>query len=727
MNQSEIKRGIITGTLYFFTEKAQEKASYTKLVQRAMREGRTKLLIIKALITGPPGVGKTGIRHLLLGLPPPPSRTSTPLATRATRAISFYRIKADGSGDVTWTELDDDTYLEFIAEEVKMIELNPSRAVHPQPATSTTPAATESSAQEPSDVDHTPPVLSPATPLVSSSSPAESVEDTSLPPVPPKVEGIASEIVEKLVLNPELSNDSKKVKTFVHLIDSGGQPSFISLVPAFVRGSTVNIVASKLNHSINDKLQYEYVKDDQHLRQPTQLEKSQLEFIEELFRTLTSVKHSKEGSGQGSSEPKFLLIGTHADKHRRLFDKTLSGKNRWLKNSLGDLKSMCIKVNPDGDILLPINTRVEKGRSEVASSIRQKIVDACSDAEVDIPTRWYVFELEVSGKAKKEGRSVLGLAECIEVGRNLSMGEEDVIAALLFLDGTALCLYFQAAAPHLVFTDPQAILSEVTEILNLSIIDLHLIPSQYPLLSKHIPSDDIDKLREQGLFNKKLVDIMCSKYRVNEEGKSCYSVDDFLSILQHLLIIAPVCIGEEELFLIPSILSTNKKIPLLFCQLPPLVLLCRTRVIPLGMFSALVVALLVNEQLFALKKILGRNAVRFECKVGGGLMQLVECHAWLTVHFNGNKLAAARIRTAIHHAIATVCSQRRLDTKQIAFTDGFFCPFKFCESIPHACVANTTFSPAHLTCSVRPDIATGECSDDGMLAWLAAPDGECGR
>ena len=201
-----------------------------------MREGSTKVLIVKALIIGPPGVGKTGIRYLLLGLPPPPRRTSTPLATRATRAISFYRIKADGSGDVTWTELDDDTYLNYIAEEVKMIELNPSRAVPPQPATSTTPTATGSSAQEPSDVGHTPPVLSPATPLVSSSSSEESVKDIN-PPVPPKVEGIASDIVNKLITDPELSENSINKKTFVHLIDSGGQPSFISLVPAFVRGS----------------------------------------------------------------------------------------------------------------------------------------------------------------------------------------------------------------------------------------------------------------------------------------------------------------------------------------------------------------------------------------------------------------------------------------------------------------------------------------------------------
>ena len=688
-----------------------------------MREGRTKLLIIKALITGPPGVGKTGIRYLLLGLPPPPRRTSTPLATRATRAISFYRIKADGSRDVTWTELDDDTYLKYIAEEVKMIELNPSRAVPPQPATSTTTAVTESSAQEPSDVDHTPPVLSPDTPdpLVSSSSSEESVEDANPLPIAPKSEGTVFNVACKIVIDPEPTKKRETKKTFVHLIDSGGQPSFISLVPAFVRGSTVNIVASKFNHSMNDKLQYEYVIDDQHLRKPTILDKSQLEDIEELIRTLSSVKHSEEGSDQGSSETKFLLIGTHADKHWRLFQENLSKKNKFLKESLGELKSMCIEVSPDGDILLPINTRVTKGRSEVASSIRQKIIDACGNAGVDIPTRWYIFELELGRKAKKEGRSVLGLAECIEVGGKLSMGEEDVMAALVFLDGAALCLYFKDAAPHLVFTDPQAILSEVTEILNLGIIDLHLFPSQYPLLSEHMAL--VRRLRDQGLFSKKLVDIVCSKYRVNEEGKCSYSVDDFLSILKHLLIIAPVCIDGEELFFIPSILPTKKNISPLPGYLTPLVLLCRTRVIPLGMYSGLVVALLFNE-LFTLDEILGRSAISLKYKLGGVVL-LVECHAWFTVHFNGHPSAAPHIRAAIHHAIATICETRNFDTKQIKFTDGFFCPFKTCESIPHHCEVSS--SPHWLTCSVRPKVGSGPCSDEGMLAWLAAPDGEWGR
>ena len=685
-----------------------------------MRDGSTIVFIIKALIIGPPGVGKTGIRCLLLGLPPPPRRNSTLLATRATRAISFYRLKADGSGYVTWTELDDDTYLRYIAEEVKMLELNSSRAVPPQ--TATTPATTGSSAlckEESSNVDHTPPVLSEssATTLVSCLSSKESNENAN-PNVPPQMEGTIFNIAHKIVTDPEPSKEPETKKTFVHLIDSGGQPSFISLVPAFVRGSTVNIVASKFNHSINDKLQYEYVKDDQHLRKPTQLDKSQLESIEELVRTITSVKHSKKGSTKGSSKPpkpKFLLIGTHADKHWSLFQETLSGKNRWLKKSLGELRSMCIEVSPDGDILLPINTRVTKGRDEVASSIRQKIIDACSDAEVEVPTRWYVFELEVSGKAKKEDRSVLSLAECIEIGENLGMNKDLVDAALVFLDDAALCLYFKAAAPHLVFTNPQAILSEVTEIFNLGIIDLHLILSQYPLLSEHMAM--VRRLRNQGLITKKLVDTICSKYR--EKGKCSYSVDDFLAILRHLLIIAPVCIDGEDLFFIPSILPTCKKLSPLAGKLAPLVLLCRTRVVPLGMFSALVVALL-NDILFALEEILGCNAVSLKCK-RGGVVLLVECHAWLTVHFNGHPSTAPCIRAAVHHAIATVCRQRHLDTEQIVFTDGFFCPFKFCESIPHHCEAS--ISPYWLTCSIKPKIASGPCTDEGMLAWLA-PDGE---
>ena len=74
---------------------------------------------------------------------------------------------------------------------------------------------------------------------------------------------------------------------------------------------------------------------------------------------------------------------------------------------------------------------------------------------------------------------------CIEV---LSVClEEDVIAALVFLDGECFCMTLRPFSVN------------VTEILNLGIIDRKLIPSQYPLLSKHM--DLVDTLRDQGLFD----------------------------------------------------------------------------------------------------------------------------------------------------------------------------------------------------------------------------------
>ena len=696
-----------------------------------MRDRVTRVFIIKALIIGHPGVGKTSIRCLLLGLPPPPRRNSTPIAARAARAISFFRLKANGNGIVTWAELDDNAYLKFIADEVKLLRLNPDHAVPFPPFLSQLPMCTVPSIEYDEDVlesrtsmhraqssssEHTASLESQSSSLLSSLC-LETADNAYS--ATPKAEGTVFDIVHEIFADPKPSKDPETKNTFVHLIDSGGQPSFISLVPAFVKRCTVNIVASKLNYRMSDKLQYEYVKDDKHLRQPTQLEQSQLEGIEEIVRTLSSVKHSKVFGAQFLSEAKFLLIGTHADKHRALFDESLAGKNRYLEKSLGELKSLCIEVSPNGDILFPINTRIKRGRTKIASTIRQKIMDACSGAGVDIPTRWYVFELEVSSMAKKKGRSILSLAECIEVGKSLSMGEEDVTAALVFLDDAALCLYFKDAAPHLVFTDPQAILSEVTEILNLGVIDVHFIASEYPLLADHMML--VRKLRNQGLFTKKLAEIACSEYRVKEEGMCHYLVDDLLAILEYLLIIAPVTINGEEMFFIPSILPTCRKISPLPGKLVPLVLLCRTRVIPLGMFVALVVAML-NSSLFSLHKVLGRNAVNFKCKLGGVVL-LVECHAWFMVHFNGNKLAAPHVKADVHHAIATVCKQRQLDTDQIVFTDGFICPFKQCESTYHPCEANS--ATQWLTCSVNPDVASGPCKDERMLAWLAPLDGEC--
>ena len=135
---------------------------------------------------------------------------------------------------------------------------------------------------------------------------------------------------------------------------------------------------------------------------------------------------------------------------------------------LGKLRKMCIAGGPEGDLIFPVNTQVKRNHKEIAALLRQKIMQAqSSGAEVEIPTHWYIIELEIGSKAKKEGRTFLGLAECIEIGKKLKMEKEEMIAALVYLDEVTLCLCIRGTVPHLVFTDTQTILSELTELLNI--------------------------------------------------------------------------------------------------------------------------------------------------------------------------------------------------------------------------------------------------------------------
>ena len=648
-----------------------------------MRKGFTTVNILKVLVIGPPGSGKTCVSYLLLGLPPPAKKRSTPIATRVARANSVCQVMPDGSVSVTWKEMDDETYLTFIAkEEARLPNLKP-------PVRSTV------------------------------SLPTTIPTNGSAPLLPRKKHSAEGE--DTLQSHPFASlPGEREKKQFVHLIDSGGQPAIINLVPAFIRGRTANVVITKLDESLFKKFPDEYVKKGQHLRQPSQLEMSQIELTEELIRSLSSVQHSMISGAKSTSESKFLIVGTHADKTQPPFAETLAIKNQLLECKLGQLRALCISSGPMGDIIFPVNTLAKKDRHKIAASLRQKIMEAHgSGAEVEIPTLWYIFELKVASKAKKEGRTVLGLVECKEIGKELNMGREEVIAALVFLDKVTLCLYFIGTVPHLIFTGPEAILAELTELMNIGLVDLKCTPSHYPM-------EAVLLLRKKGLLNKSLVTIVCRTFRVHIKGKCKYTEEDFLAILMHLLIIASVTIDGEELYFLPSVLPSIKQFPHPIGELFPLLLTCQTPIIPLGLFPAMVVALLGRSMppIFTLHETQYSNAVSLHCPTFGGVVYLVESTTWLQIHYDGSRTVASQIRVALHEAIATVCHRRQYDTEQVLFEDGFWCPFNpKCDKVPHPCgVAHST---RWLTCSVRPTRCAGLCSDPKMLAWLTTSAGKC--
>jgi len=87
------------GSLFVFSFLNLDDEAAKKLFEEAMEKGYVKSRATILLLIGAAGAGKSHFKHLILGLPPPAIRESTPLAEAAIRAISICRATV-GDGDM---------------------------------------------------------------------------------------------------------------------------------------------------------------------------------------------------------------------------------------------------------------------------------------------------------------------------------------------------------------------------------------------------------------------------------------------------------------------------------------------------------------------------------------------------------------------------------------------------------------------------------------------------
>eukprot|EP00731_Ephydatia_muelleri_P004191 Em0002g367a len=92
------------------TGKSQKEAD-ERLYEEAMSKGYVETSVIKCLILGAAGVGKTHLKHLLLKKDPPGQRVSTGLADNPVRAISFTLACVVGQEEDDWFVVEDDQAL----------------------------------------------------------------------------------------------------------------------------------------------------------------------------------------------------------------------------------------------------------------------------------------------------------------------------------------------------------------------------------------------------------------------------------------------------------------------------------------------------------------------------------------------------------------------------------------------------------------------------------------
>ena len=451
---------------------------------------------------------------------------------------------------------------------------------------------------------------------------------------------------------------------WMYLLDSGGQPQFLDVLPLLFRNESLHIVVIRLTEGLDDKPKvrfYDKGKDVYTL--PDHLTLSNREFIERACQMAEAQATS------GKSVPKVMVVGTHKDKLGINRKSKLIEINKELTKVHQKYSRVLIRKSSD-EVIFAVNAMAPDGeeRQQYTEELQKCILEAAKETGdvIDVPLKWLAFHLDLD----KTG-GIVRKSECYRRGEILGMGRSEVENALKFFDKVSLLLYHPDDVPDLVFTKMYPLISRLSRLIKASFITPGgCVTAPY------------DRLRRKGLFNKSFLStIFEDLYESGEE----FSDDDFLKLLECRKI--AVHIGDDDYFL-PSALSLEppSNDPSFELSCVPLAFTWGGRILPHGFFLTLVVVLLRRQEgednlHFELRKDINQCRHEIQLIVAKrripGVVKIVDRKRWVEVCYSDDVRYCSQLRVVVDNAIIKV--QEVFEHAGLeAPTIGFRCPI--CES-----------------------------------------------
>ena len=708
------------------------------------------------LVTGAAGSGKTSLKYRLFGKELPSVRCSTALAEAAIRAISreivgtnltgWFRVTPDElmgmlSGAIKagvpmeeWT-LPSGTseagfYKQFSATDESKVSTSAGSTAESSPKSTleTTRAdvckklapnpATGFSKQSERDFHSV------------GSSPLPSAKSSVATSFSAHVSSAKGELVQ-LVEKTEGSKRFLELQ-WIHFIDSGGQPQFHEVLPAFIRNTTATIFVMKLSERLDEhpKIKY-YNKNGQLCGKPYRHALSNDQMLQCCVRMI----HSRPSTSEGKHS-KTLIVGTHRDKESSCSESRTT-KNRKLINMLApSLQEQLVYYRLGTEVIFPINAKKPKEQDyQVCVEIRKQIEDKeCAPPPYKIPVGWFLLEQGII-KASKGG--VISKKKSLGIAAALNINAESLETSLKYFDDLNIFLYFPSVLPEVVFTDPQVPLNKVTELVHFS-YSLHSDRGKttafFGKVSKlfHFHSSRQNERPIEALEGKWLQfrdkGIVTLEMFQSERFSAHYIPDlftpvDLIKLFQHLLIIAPLSSTE---YFMPSLLQmispedVIKQLPSSSSSVLPLLIHFPAGCAQNGIYCALVVYLLSKYQWkFALNSdgtpvCVSRSCIRFQLHGKPVYITLADSFTFFELHVEASDTLYHKFCPLIREAIfsglqAAAKSLRYNNSTPVA---AFFCK---CSSPPHA--ATPDDENCYLICTKSTNI--GSLSKQHRV-WLDA-------
>ena len=379
-----------------------------------------------------------------------------------------------------------------------------------------------------------------------------------------KVEHLMAEDLESSTASSMFNRDDTwNVLTF---LDTGGQPQFISMLPAVNSCAMVTFIVHNLTIKLSSPVTVThgdgngissfnpYPMGCTHL----QLIRSLISFVgsnrlqrraEEIFSEKFVIK------GKYISYVSF--VGTHLDRFNSKPEaqKLLCYIDKELTLAVSDsqLSQVWRKVDKQYNYLIPVNNTTADTENEdrCASMLRNKLYKAlCEQNIYKVPIVWLILELEIRHICKERQSFAISFAEVVTICREKQLldNEEDIKSGLRFHHLFGTLLYFEEVAEmsDIIFTDLQWLFDKLTDIVELSCDDSDVKASQ--------------DFEHKGIFRPTMLDKI--DFSINNIGIANKDFKKaFLKFLEHLRIIAPIQHPNDviEKYFMPCLLNFDKR------------------------------------------------------------------------------------------------------------------------------------------------------------------------
>lgn len=337
------------------------------------------------------------------------------------------------------------------------------------------------------------------------------------------------------VSNNQLSKSNPSdVWDVLTLLDTGGQPQFINMLPAINNSVMLTFIVHNLQEELSSNIivKYGYEKPEKSFP-PYKLDYSYLDFIKTLISvrksSIVQVPEKLRGKNielKNIDDNSYLsLVGTHSDCVKE--DK-ISEVNQTLSDIIVKGKHKHVWQDSAGNHMFAVDNRSsgdENYEDQAAELIRKNIFELLQKREIyDVPITWVLLELEIRRKCQNKSyiyfKDILDM--CTE--SDLNMNEQEIISALQFFHLLGVLLYFKELKDvcDIVITDLKWLFNNLTNIVCCT-FDNH---------NKIFP-DGYLKFKNNGLLTEEFINH--TDLRLDN-----ISVEYFIELLKFLKIIVPV-------------------------------------------------------------------------------------------------------------------------------------------------------------------------------------------